>query len=169
MQYRTLTLFIFAFLFLAAIPACAQTVTGILIRSSVMPGSTVRGKIILDIPDGLHVNSSKPKSEYAIPTSVNIIAQGLRPVSVDYPDGTDRKFQFSKDELNVYEGKVEIPFSIAVPRRFRGSKLAIKAVVQYQACTEEVCYAPKSARLMLTAAVRRMQRPTAISSVRPGR
>ncbi len=169
MQYRNPILILFALLFLSAIALQAQTVSGNFARPAVEPGSILNGTIVLKIPDGLHVNSNKPKSEYAIPTSVTFRAEGFKPVSIQYPEGTDRKFQFSESELNVYEGKVMIPFSITVPKRFRASRLSIKAVVQYQACTEEVCYAPKSVQLFLTAAVRRIPRPTSISSVRPSR
>ncbi len=154
MQYRNPIILSFAIFFVSFLPAAGQTVKGNFARSAVSRGSIVKGIIVIDIPDGLHVNSSKPNSEYAIPTSVSIDTAGLRPISVKYPEGTDRKFQFSETELNVYEGKVIIPFSITVPKGFKGGKLAVRAVVQYQACTEEVCYAPKNKELILTAAVR---------------
>jgi hypothetical protein len=154
MQYRDPILLFLALFFAFFVPADAQTVKGSFTQARVTRGSTAKGQIVLDIPDGLHVNSSKPNSEYAIPTSVKIETAGLKPIAVEYPEGTDRKFQFSESELNVYEGEVVIPFSITVPKRFRGERLAVKAVVQYQACTEEVCFPPKNKELIMTAAVK---------------
>lgn len=131
-----------------------QTVTGKFSDPSVSRGSAIKGTITLSIPEGLHVNSNKPNSEYAIPTSVRITAAGLKIGEIEYPEGKDRKFQFSESELNVYEGEVSIPFSITVPRGFRGTTISVKAVVRYQACTDEVCYPPRNKEVVMTAEVK---------------
>lgn len=134
--------------------ASAQTVTGRLLEDSVSRGSVVKGAIELAIPEGLHVNSNKPFSEYAIPTTVRISGIGFKPGGIIYPKGTNRKFQFSESELNVYEGDVSIPFTFFLPRRFRGGILRVEAVVTYQACTEEVCFSPKETTIFMSAKVR---------------
>lgn len=132
----------------------AQTVTGSLADAAVARGGTVKGHIVLSIPEGLHVNSNKPNSEYAIPTSVRITPEGFRVGPITYPDGTNRKFQFSEIELNVYEGEIIIPFTVTIPKAFRGKTLSVKAVVRYQACTDEVCYPPRNKEIVMTAAVK---------------
>ena len=156
MKYRNFLSFIFTLLIVAAAVASAdaQTVTGSLADSAVSRGTTVKGSIVLNIPEGLHVNSNKPDSEYAIPTTVRISGVGIKPGGIEYPEGTNRKFQFSETELNVYEGEINIPFSIVLPRGFRGDTITVKAVVRYQACTEEVCYPPKTRNITLTANVK---------------
>jgi hypothetical protein len=138
------------------VSADAQTVgvSGTLAEPAFSRGSTARGTIVLNIENGLHVNSSKPNSEYAIPTTVRISGVGVKQGAVEYPEGSNRKFQFSESELNVYEGEIIIPFSVVVPRGFRGSTLSVKAVVRYQACTEEVCYPPKNKEIVMTAVVK---------------
>lgn len=155
MKYRNIISL--AFLILAAVvSAGAQTVDvkGSLADPSVARGSAVGGTIVLTIPQGLHVNSNKPESEYAIPTTVRISGVGLKPAVIEYPAGANRKFQFSETELNVYEGEIVIPFSITVPKRFRGDTLSVKAIVRYQACTDEVCYPPKNKEITMTATVK---------------
>lgn len=132
----------------------AQTVSGTLGNGTVSRGATAKGSVVLSIPGGLHVNSSRPNSEYAIPTSVRVSGQGVRAGGINYPRGKNRKFQFSESVINVYEGRVSIPFTVTVPANFRGDTVRVRAVVRYQACTDEVCYPPKSKDVTITARVR---------------
>lgn len=133
--------------------ADAQTVSGSLNTAS--KGKTVRGYIVLDIPKGLHVNSYRPKSEYAIPTRVSVSgSNGARAFGVTYPPGKMRKFAFSDEPISVYEGRAVFGFKVTVPRNFRGKTVRVKANIRYQACTDEVCYAPKTKSVWITARVR---------------
>lgn len=132
----------------------AQSVSGSIGNGTVGKGKAVRGQIVLSIPGGLHVNSSRPASEYAIPTSVRVSGSGVRVGRVTYPRGRNRKFQFSEDLINVYEGRVAFPFTVTVPAGFRGYTVRVNASVRYQACTDEVCYPPRTKEVTLTARVR---------------
>ncbi|HEY8563599.1 MAG TPA: protein-disulfide reductase DsbD domain-containing protein [Pyrinomonadaceae bacterium] len=147
-----IALFSLSLFFLSGAAANAQTVSGSI--GTVARGGSVKGTITLSIPGGLHVNSSRPNSQYAIPTSVRVSATGAKAGAVTYPRGKNRKFQFSEDTLNVYEGTVSFPFSLTVPANFKGDAVRVRAVVRYQACTDEVCYPPKSKEVTLTARVR---------------
>lgn len=135
--------------------ANAQTinVSGSITGGSVSKGKTVRGSVVLRIPGGLHVNSSRPGNKYQIPTSVRLTAAGARVSAPAYPRGVNRKFQFSDETINVYEGTVRIPFTVTVPAGFRGNTVSVRAVVRYQACTDEVCYSPRTTEITMTARV----------------
>lgn len=139
----------FAFIFIGE--ANAQSVSGAI--GALKRGGTTRGTVTLNIPSGLHVNSNRPGSEYAIPTSVSITAPGLR-VSVTYPRGKNRKFSFSEDTINVYDGRAVFGFNVTVPANFKGNSVRFRVVVRYQACTDEVCYQPVTKEITLTANVR---------------
>jgi len=130
----------------------AQNVSGSI--GAVSRGGSVKGTITLSIPGGLHVNSSRPNSQYAIPTTVKVSAAGAKTSAINYPRGKNRKFQFSEDTLNVYEGTVSFPFTLTVPANFKGNTVRVRAVVRFQACTDEVCYPPKSKEITLTARVK---------------
>jgi len=132
----------------------AQTISGSIGNGAVSRGASAKGAIILNIPGGLHVNSNRPNSEYAIPTSVRLIGTGVRAGGIAYPRGKNRRFQFAENSINVYEGRVAIPFTVTVPRNFKGNTVRVRATVRYQACTEEVCYPPKNKEVTLTARVR---------------
>ena len=132
--------------------ADAQTITGSL--GTLKRGSTTKGSLVFNIPAGLHVNSKNPGSEYAIPTNVNVTSPAGIKVSISYPKGKNRKFSFSEETINVYEGRTAFSFSVAVPANFKGNTAKFRVVVRYQACTDEVCYAPKTKEITLTANVR---------------
>ena len=148
----SIALFSIGLFFLAASAANAQTVTGAI--GPVSRGGSVKGRITLSIPGGLHVNSNRPNSEYAIPTTVRVTATGARVSAVTYPRGKNRKFQFSEDTINVYEGTVSFGFNLTVPANFKGDTVRVRAVVRYQACTDEVCYPPRSKEITLTARIK---------------
>ena len=133
--------------------ASAQTVTGSIGNGMVTRGSRAKGSIMLSIPGGLHVNSNRPNSEYAIPTTARVSGTGVRVSGVTFPRGKNRKFQFSENSINVYDGTVRFPFTVTVPATFKGNIVRVRAVVRYQACTDEVCYPPKSKEITLTARV----------------
>ncbi len=145
-----------AFLFLiftvvGLVDANAQTVSGSI--GTVKRGGSAKGTIVMSIPGGLHVNSSRPNSEYAIPTVVRVSAVGGKVGGVSYPRGRNRTFGFSESPINVYEGRASFPFNLTVPANFKGNVVKVRAVVRYQACTDEVCYPPKTKEVTLTAKV----------------
>lgn len=146
--------FLFAVLILGIISAHGQTVSGSITGGSVTRGGSAKGSIVLSIPGGLHVNSSRPASEYAIPTTVRLSGAGVRISGPTFPRGVNRKFQFSENTINVYEGTVRFPFTVTVPTGFKGDTVRLRAVVRYQACTDEVCYPPRNKEITISAKVR---------------
>ena len=141
-------------LFCAGVSANSQTITGSIGNGTVARGASAKGSVVLSIPGGLHVNSSRPNSQYAIATNVRVSGQGLKTSTIRYPAGRNRKFSCSENEINVYEGRTVFPFSVTVPANYSGDSIKVRAVVKYQACTEEVCYPPKTKEVTLTAKVR---------------
>lgn len=147
--------FAFALFFFVASVVNGQTITGSLGNGTVARGSTANGQVVFDIPSGLHVNSNRPVSEFAIPTAVTISANnGLRVTNIRYPRGRNKKFAFSDAAINIYEGRVRIPFMLSVPLGFRGKSVSLRAVVRYQACTNEVCYPPRTKSIRINARVK---------------
>ncbi|HXF43781.1 MAG TPA: protein-disulfide reductase DsbD N-terminal domain-containing protein, partial [Pyrinomonadaceae bacterium] len=111
--------------------------------------------ITLSLPDGLHVNSFRPLSEYSIPTTVRLSAtKGVKVYGPTYPRGKTKTFQFSKNPINVYEGVVNFPFTFIVPTNYTGKTVTVRAVVRYQACTDSICYPPKTQTVLITARVK---------------
>lgn len=143
----------FLFAFNAFASAQAVAVGGSI--GAVKRGGSTKGKVVMAIPAGLHANSNRPGSEYAIPTVVKVSAKGgARVGAVNYPRGTSRKFDFSDETLNVYQGNAAFGFNLSVPANYKGSTVKVRATVRYQTCSDQVCYPPKTQEITLTAQVK---------------
>ena len=148
--------FFFTFVAAFSLFADAQTisVSGSIEKSSVKLGKTGTGSILLTIPSHLHINSNKPTSEFMIPTEVKLSSKEVKNLKIIYPKGKDRKFEFSEEKLNIYEGKTLIPFTFTIPKNLKIKTINIKVLVSYQACTDEVCYQPQKKEIILKATVK---------------
>jgi hypothetical protein len=142
------------FIAFAGVAAIGQSVTGSFANGTVKRGSIARGNIVLTLPKELHVNSNRPGSEFLIPTVVRISGRGIKAGRVIYPRGHDRRFQFTTKILNVYEGTTVFPFRVTVPGNYRGRSISVNATIEFQACTEELCYPPRKETIKITARVR---------------
>ena len=132
--------------------ASAQSVSGSL--PPVHKGTPTRATVYLKLPVGTHANSNRPGNEYQIPTVVKAsAARGIKVTAITYPRGINRKFAFSDTPINVYQGTVPFRFNVTVPASYQGKTMTVNVSVRYQACTEEVCYAPKTKTIALTANV----------------
>src|SRR5260370_29882084 len=73
---------------------------------TVMQGKRGTVPVSLRVAGGSHINSSQPKSEFLIPTTLKIdAATDIVVGRVVFPAGQDMAFPFAPDEkLNVYTG-----------------------------------------------------------------
>src|SRR2546423_2571111 len=121
-------------------------------------GSSFRAAIVLDIPEGLHVNSNRPLGKYAIPTVVKVEApRGLKITPVSYPAGTVRAFRFgegsSEERLAVCERRAIVRFNVNVPSDYELGVARIRVNVRFQSCNDEVCFPPATRELELPIAI----------------
>lgn len=143
--------FFFTFVVAFSLFVNAQTisVSGSIEKKSVKRGKTGKGLIILSIPKELHINSNKPTSEFMIPTEVTMSSKEAKNLKVLYPKGKNRKFDFSEEAINVYEGKTIISITFSIPKILKNKTINIRVLVSYQACTNEVCYQPQKKEIIL--------------------
>jgi thiol:disulfide interchange protein len=132
----------------------SQSVTGKIGDGSVTRGRAATAMVTLDIPSELHTNSNQPSKPELIPTTIKVTAKDFAVSAIKYPAGHDRKFEYDDKPLNVYEGKVNFTFQLTVPSSYRNKEISVDVDVRYQACTDEVCYPPKTKTITLTAAIK---------------
>jgi DsbC/DsbD-like thiol-disulfide interchange protein len=114
-------------------------------------GKAIQAAVVIDIPDGYHVNSNQPLGKYAIPTQLKIEApNGIRVTPVMYPRSTVKTFKFSSEKLAVYEGRTVLRFVLIVPASFKGDSADLHAKLRFQSCTNEVCFAPETRDLPMS-------------------
>lgn len=118
-------------------------VTGSIAPDKVKKGRTVRASVVMDIPSGLHVQSSKPLDKFLVATKLDVESpSGMRVGPISYPRAIMRKLKFSKGNVAVYEGRAVIRFPVTVPANYGGSSGEIKGKLRFQACNDESCFPP---------------------------
>ena len=118
-------------------------VSGSLAPDKIKKGRVVRASVVLDIPAGLHVQSSKPLDKFLVPTKLDVeTPSGMRVGPVSYPRALVRKLKFSKRDVAVYEGKAMIRFNVTVPANYSGGSGDIKGKLRFQACNDDACFPP---------------------------
>lgn len=147
---------LFVFIYGTASQAFAQNigVSGEVGNGRLEKGKSAVVSIILDIPGDLHIQSNRPSRAELIPTRVKVTATGLKIGAINYPRGVVKTFGFSQTPLSVYEGRTVIRFNVTVPPNFKGNVAKIRAVVNYQSCTDKVCYPDRNGDVTLSASVK---------------
>ena len=113
-------------------------------RGNVQAGRVINASLIVEIPSGYHVNAHEPISRFALPTKIEVqLPEGYKLGSISYPRAVVRKFSFTDERLGVYEKHAVIKFSLRIPANKRQRTTTLKAVLNYQSCSNEVCFPPK--------------------------
>lgn len=129
-------------------------VNGYFASDKAQRGRIVQAAIVIDIPSGYHINSSRPRENYLIATSLKVEAPaGVRVGLIAYPRAAMRTFKFSKKALSVYEGRAILKFNITVPANYSGGSANLKARLRLQSCNDEVCFPPKTQEVDMNIAV----------------
>ena len=129
-------------------PRPPQSSADVQVSSSIAPdkikkGRTVKATIVMDIPKGLHVQSSKPLDKFLIATKLDVeTPSGMTAGAVVYPRAVMRNLKFSKSTVAVYEGRTWIRVPITVPANYSGGSGEIKGKLRFQACNDESCFPP---------------------------
>ena len=125
-------------------------VNGYMSTDKAQRGRAIQGAIVMDIPGGYHVNSNRPLEKFLVATQLSVEApQGVRVGAVTFPRALLRNFQFSKEKLSVFEGKVILRFNASVPANFNGGSMQLKAKLRYQSCSDSLCFPPQTREVKL--------------------
>ena len=118
-------------------------ISGAVAPEKIKKGRSVRATVTMDIPHGLHVQSSKPLDKFLVATKLDVeTPSGMSVGPISYPRPLMRKLKFSKGNVAVYEGKAMIRFNVTVPANYSGGSGEIKGKLRFQACNDEACFPP---------------------------
>jgi hypothetical protein len=131
------------------------SVNGFYSMDKAKQGRALQAAVVMEIPQGYHVNSNRPLSKYAEATTLKIEAPGgLRVSPVSYPRAVTKKFGFSKDPLAVYEGETAITLPLAAAAGAKKGAQTLKGKLRVQACDDEKCYPPRTLEASLPVTVK---------------
>ena len=123
--------------------ADAVRVSGSIAPDKTKKGRTVQANVVMEIPNGLHVQSNKPLDKFLIPTKLDVeTPAGIKAGSILYPRAVMRSLKFSKSKVAVYEGRTSIRVPIIVQANYAGGSTEIKGRLRFQACNDESCFPP---------------------------
>ena len=113
-------------------------------------GEQLTAKIAVRLRTGYHVNSNKPNEDYLIPLRLSWEGGPLETAEVIYPKPREEKYEFSEKPLSVYTGDFEILTRFKIgPSAPKGPGI-ISGKLRYQACTNNMCFPPKTVEVRLT-------------------
>ncbi len=106
------------------------------------PGSKVNAVLTLTFGDGLHAYQNPPSEDYMIPVTVKSTSTDVKLVKVAYPVGKDEIVGGETKPVKVYEGTIKIPITLQAPGKAGSYDISLS--IQYQQCTNNNCFPPKS-------------------------
>lgn len=125
-------------------------------HDKVMPGSVFFGLLAVTVQEGWHINSATPSDDKLVSTTVEVRkTRVVDSVSIQYPAAVERKFDFTDDVLEVYEGTIHILIRMEIQKSAKPGAYLIPATVSYQACNNSVCLAPAAVRVNIPIRVTR--------------
>jgi DsbC/DsbD-like thiol-disulfide interchange protein len=109
--------------------------------------------LIIQIPEGWHINAHRPHNPDLIGTEVQL-QQGTRGWSlgpVTYPEAKRQRLGFSSEPLALYTGQIRLQALLehTPAPGDRSSRAPLKLQVTLQACNEQVCLPPERVVLWL--------------------
>ncbi len=93
-----------------------------------------------------HINSNKPNDDFLIPSEIFLKGNGISLSKIKYPEAHNIKLSFSDSPVSVYEGSVIFDITISVDKNAVSSKQNVEIKLNYQACNDESCLPPNSAK-----------------------
>lgn len=125
-------------------------VRSFLSQDKLAPGQAFRIAVVLELPAPWHCNANPASTPDFIPTTLSFTANEAVTIGkITYPAGQTVKVSWADNPVALYAGKVTI-FADAKRTGKSAGPVTINGTVRYQACDDQVCYAPKTAPFTVT-------------------
>jgi hypothetical protein len=117
--------------------------TAFVATDGVHAGSEARIALRVSLPEGLHVQSDRPRDPNLIPTAIVFDPPaGVTIAEVVYPKATDLAQAGQAQPLAVFEQSFLVGARLAIDRAAPAGELVVPARFRYQACDAASCYPP---------------------------
>jgi thioredoxin:protein disulfide reductase len=120
------------------------TLTPVVFATAVEPGGRVRLALRVVVPEGLHLQSDRPRDPTYIPTTLWVDPAAATVRELVFPPSTDFRVEGLAEALAVFEHDILIGVDAMIPAAAVPGELTIPARLRYQACDNKVCYPPRS-------------------------
>ena len=135
----------------AACSADAQTppgpaqITPLVESDAVRAGSPARLALQVQLPEGLHANSNRPRDATLIAMTLDTSGapNGVTVREIVWPPSSDLVQQGAAQPLAVFERTFVIGVGVDVEASAASGELTLPVLLRYQACDDKVCYFPQ--------------------------
>jgi DsbC/DsbD-like thiol-disulfide interchange protein len=117
--------------------------TPTVVSTRIQPGSDVRLSLKVVLPEGLHVQSDKPRDPTLIATALTLTPPaGVAPGKVVYPQATDLPLAGQAEPLAVFGHEFTITIDVKLAPDVAPGPLTVPGKLRYQACDDKMCFPP---------------------------
>jgi thiol:disulfide interchange protein DsbD len=143
---------------LTAMPAAQERpvpeVTVVANADGVRPAGAIRLAVRVSLPEGIHVQSNRPRDPLLIPTVVTpTLSAGVSLVETVYPPATDFVQAGLAEPLSVFEHRFAIGLELAFAPGVPPGDVTVPVRLRYQACNDRTCFPPSRRDLAATVRV----------------
>ncbi len=122
------------------------TLTPIVGSDGVHAATEVRAALRVQLPDGFHVQSDRPRDPALIPTILMVEPPaGVSVAEIVYPPATDLRQEGFEQPLAVFDREFAIGLRLVIGRDVPPGEVTVPARLRYQACNDTTCFAPTTA------------------------
>ena len=118
--------------------------TPLVSATAVKPGARVHLALRVVVPEGLHLQSDRPRDLSYIPTTLWVDPAAATVREFVFPPSTDFRVEGLPESLAVFEHDIVIGVDAVIPAGTAPGQLTIPARLRYQACDNKVCYPPRT-------------------------
>ena len=105
---------------------------------------TVKIALKISIKEKFHINSYKVDDPTLIETAIGSESQDFKLINTFFPEDKKLKFEFSENEINVYENEILAGVSFIPAENLINGKHELNITFTYQACDDKTCFPPKT-------------------------
>ena len=130
------------------------SLTPLVSSDGVAPGQRVSLALQVSLPPGLHVQSDAPRDPTLIPTVLTVEPPaGITVDEILYPPPQDFEQAGMAEPLAVFDHAFTIGVRVSVARGAAPGEVVVPARLRYQACDDQMCFAPTTAEVSWTVRV----------------
>jgi DsbC/DsbD-like thiol-disulfide interchange protein len=121
----------------------AATVNVVVDADGVRPGASARVALRVSLPDGVHVQSNRPRDPLLIASTVTpTLPEGVSLVETVFPPAVDFRQSGASEPLSVFDQTFVIGLKLAVAPSVAPGDVNVPIRFRYQACNDRTCFAP---------------------------
>lgn len=105
---------------------------------------TIKIAMQISIKEHYHINSYEVNDPSLIQTSISVDSKEFKLLNSFFPEHKKLKFEFTENEINVYEGEIYAGLSLTTSVPLDNGIYDLPVSFSYQACDDKVCYPPKT-------------------------